>query len=387
MSQDKIIIVGGGGAGISAAQAIRSVNSTIPVTIVTKESIKPYFRPVLTSLLENLDGENKKGFFVKDDQWFSENNIEFITDFNVANIDTEKKTLVDSNGVTLPWSKLILATGSEPLVIPDAFRHRKNVFTVRTIEDTRKLYNFISGVSSVLISGGGLLGLEAAWYILKRGITVHVSEYFKRLLPRQLDEDGGAYLTDIISKSGVKLHTGACIKDFSGETNLDVVLDNGEELKAGCIIYSVGVKSAFPELTPYPPKIERGIIVDDHMCSSIDNIYACGDCAQFGNFIPALWMVALKQGETAGKNAAGGDAIYQHQLYPAMLKAFDTHVMSVGFIEGNFIEHRTANSFMRLFYDESGNSKGAWCIGDPQRATRLIKMVKDSSPAESSVFS
>ncbi|MDD2620852.1 MAG: FAD-dependent oxidoreductase, partial [Syntrophomonadaceae bacterium] len=321
-SNESFVIIGGGIAGLSAAQAIRKRNATGEIVVLTEEPFIPYYRPALSDFLSE-DLPDKR-LFVFDKAWYSENKIDIKTKFKVISMDTAAKTIIGANGESLKYDKLIIASGARSNVPPFKGVDNKGVFTLRSLEDAQAIKEAMKKAKKAVVIGGGVLGLEAVWEMLSSGLEVAVVEFNERLMPRQLDVSSSAILAEIITAKGVKLFLGKATEEILGEDGVvkAVRLNDGQVLDADLVLLSTGVKPNVEIAKEAGLEVKQGIVVDEKMRSNISGIYAAGDVAQFGDRMIGLWSTAMEMGKIAGAAAAGDWLEYKEPRISTMLAAF-----------------------------------------------------------------
>ena len=382
---EHIVIVGASAAGNSAAKEIRSVNSHVHITMLSDEERYPYYRPYLTELIANDKVVEKPGFFLNKKEWYEQNNIELKLGERVTEIDFTSKAVTTSGGNSYSYDKLILANGSNPFVPLKESMDKINVFCVRSYDDALEVNEYARKVKSAVIIGGGLLGLEAADSLNSQGLDVTIIELEKRLLKQHLDEEGSAIIESIIDKSGLRLVLGHKIEEIVGDTvATGIKLDSGEVVQADMIIFSVGIRSNIDLVRDTDIKVERAVVVNEKMETTIPDVYACGDVSQLDSSFVALWMPAVKKGKVAGANAAGRDMIFHDEPYPAILNSFGTNMYSYGEIGtkdnheysayGNFDPNE--NTYKKLFF-KNNILVGFILINKMKQAQKLSNAVKE----------
>lgn len=381
--QEKILIIGGGVAAVSAGDGARGKNKSADIEIIGEESCDPYYRTKLTEYLcEDMEMDKLK---IKKDSWYEEKNIKLTTGVRVENIDTENKKATLSNGEVREYDKLILATGAKCFVPPIKNADIDGVFVVRNMEDTEKVKEFAKSCKRAVVIGGGVLGLEAAWGLKLLGIETSVIEMIDRILPKQLDEVGSEILEKAIEESGVKIYKGAVVNSIEGEKKVtSVLLKDGQSILADLVIISAGISPNKDLAQSMGLNIGRGIIVNEKMETSIKDIYACGDVAEYNGRIIGLWQVAMEQGKTAGINACEGEAQYKEQIQPLNFDGMNIKLISVGAIgnsdeKSEFVEEidTTKKLYKKLYFDNN-KLKGAILIGDVSKGITLIKGVREN---------
>lgn len=318
------VILGNGAAGLSAAKAIRERDKTGSVIMISNEAYPTYNRPMLTkSMVAELDA---KEILVEPEAWYQENNIHLLLEKEVTGIHTDKKEITLSDGTALKYTKLIYALGSECFVPPIPGTDKPEVVAIRRMSDIEKIEAMLDRVQNVVVIGGGVLGLEAAWELKKNRKQVVVLEAAPQIMGRQLDEGASQMLTDISRSNGIDIHAGVQIASIEGESSVTgVKLADGREFPAELVIVSAGVRANVGAAKNAGLDINRGIVVNADMSTSDENIFACGDCAEYEGINYAIWPQALEQGKVAGANAAG-DAL----TYTTVSAGLSFHGMNTG---------------------------------------------------------
>lgn len=318
------VILGNGAAGLSAAKAIRERDKTGSVIMISNEAYPTYNRPMLTkSMVAELDA---KEILVEPEAWYQENNIHLLLEKEVTGIHTDKKEITLSDGTALKYTKLIYALGSECFVPPIPGTDKPEVVAIRRMSDIEKIEAMLDRVQNVVVIGGGVLGLEAAWELKKARKQVVVLEAAPQIMGRQLDEGASQMLTDISRSNGIEIHAGVQIASIEGESSVTgVKLADGREFPAELVIVSAGVRANVGAAKNAGLDINRGIVVNADMSTSDENIFACGDCAEYEGINYAIWPQALEQGKVAGANAAG-DAL----TYTTVSAGLSFHGMNTG---------------------------------------------------------
>ena len=298
------VIIGNGAAGLNAAKAIRERDKTGSVIMISNEPYSTYNRPMLTkSIMADLD-ENQ--IAVEETSWYEENNIIQLLGKEVTSIDADNKEIVMNDGMKLQYTKLIYAAGSECFIPPIPGHDKPEVVAIRRLADTKKIAGLLPEVKHVAVIGGGVLGLEAAWEMRKARCEVTVLELAPILMGRQLDESAGEVLKKIGQDQGIQIHTGVQIASIEGEEHVTgVKLADGTVIPAELVIVSAGVRANVALAKAAGVEVDRAAVVNSKMETSVKDIYACGDCAQFEGINYAIWPQAVEQGKVAGANAVG----------------------------------------------------------------------------------
>ena len=304
------VIIGNGAAGLQAAKAIRERDKTGSVVMISNEPYSTYNRPMLTkSMVAGLSAEQ---IAVEDASWYEQNQIYQILDKEAVAIDTNTKEVKFADGSGVKYTKLIYAAGSECFIPPIEGREKAEVIAIRRLADIQKIEALLPKVKNVVVIGGGVLGLEAAWELKKAQCKVNVLEAGNQLMGRQLDDAASEMLKAISEANDIQIHTGAQIVSIEGEDHVTgVKLKNGDVLPAELVIVSAGVRANTAIAKEAGIEVDRAVVVNSKMETSVEDIYACGDCAQYQGVNYAIWPQALEQGKTAGANAAGDHTEYE----------------------------------------------------------------------------
>lgn len=328
-SENYYVILGNGAAGLNAAKAIRERDKTGSILMVSNEKYRTYNRPMLTkSIMADL---NEDQIAVEDLQWYDKNNIYQVLDKEVTGVNIKDKEIILSDGMKLKYTRLIYALGSECFIPPIAGHDKPEVIAIRRLEDTMKIAGMLPDTKHAVVIGGGVLGLEAAWELKKAGCEVTVLELAPMLMGRQLDAPAGEMLKSISESVGIKIHTGVKIAEITGEASVTgVKLDDGTEFKAELVIVSCGVRANTKLADAMGIKTDRAVVVNSRMETSLEDVYACGDCAQFEGVNYALWPQAVEQGKVAGANAAGDTLEYTQVPAALSFHGMNTALYALG---------------------------------------------------------
>lgn len=217
MKDVSYLIIGNGIAGHGAAKEIRKKDKDGSILIVTSEKRHTYFRIKLTEYIGT--GCDEKKAYVSDEAWYKENNIEVLLDTEMTAFDPKTKKATLSNGEEVIGEKVLLAMGSSPFIPPIKGVEKEGVFAMRTMEDLEAFLVYIEDKEKLVVIGGGLLGLEAAYSILQRGKDVTVIESFDYVLGRQLNRELGLELNEELEDMGIHVRAGQNTKEFQGRSS------------------------------------------------------------------------------------------------------------------------------------------------------------------------
>jgi flavorubredoxin/NADPH-dependent 2,4-dienoyl-CoA reductase/sulfur reductase-like enzyme/rubredoxin len=381
-------IIGSGAAAVSAAEAIRKRNSECTINIYTAESSMPYYRPILTEMISEQIGDEQ--FFIKNESFYSDNNIVINLNSPVAEIQRKEKTITLESGETVAYDKLLLATGASPFVPPIKGKDLPGVFTMRTDSDLGSLQAALKKESTkeVTVVGGGLLGLEAACSLAKLDCKVTVVDTAPTILPRQTDASGSELFHKIVKSSNIDIITNTVVQEIYGnsDTNVQgVILANGTDLKSDLVLISAGLSPNIELAQKAGLECNRAVIVDSSLRTSDVHIFAAGDCAITDGTYYGVWEPALNQGRVAGANMAGDEAEFNGKQYPATLNAFNTSLFALGNLHNSGEEDgaekiiavdELCGNYSALYFTE-GKLDGALMIGDISKAAPIISGINN----------
>jgi nitrite reductase (NADH) large subunit len=380
----RYLIVGNGVAGTTAAQSIRTEDPNAEITVLTDEDVPFYNRMRLTDWIA---GEvTEEALQMKKEAWYRENNIHLELNCPVTDARADEQVLLSADQRSFPYDRLLVATGSRSFIPPIAGSDKSGVFALRTIQDARAISSLAASIQEAVLIGGGLLGLEAGNALRKIGKKVRVVEFFPRLLPRQLDVEGGKRLQYLMEEMGFSFWLGAKTQEIVGTNQVEgVLLEGGERLPAGMVIVSAGVRPRMELADPLGIATDKGIVVDAHLRTSHPNVYAAGDVAQFQGMAYGIWPAALEQGKAAGLNMAGKETAYQGTVMANSLKVVGIDLASAGNIDAEgTMEGRVQSDegrYRKIVLDQ-GRIVGCIMLGDTRgfsQVTRAMAEKKDVS--------
>ncbi|HKK90526.1 MAG TPA: FAD-dependent oxidoreductase [Desulfobacteraceae bacterium] len=332
----KHLIIGNGIAGINAARAIREMDTTAAIFMVSDETFPPYSRPMISYVLEGSEPHAKLPLFAGN--VYEDLNITPVLGHRVAHLDVQKKSIHLENGTEIDCQKLLIASGADARRIRVQGADLGNIFTMRTQQDVLDHLAAISqGVKNALVLGGGLVGFRAAHALLKRGITVTMLITSAYPLAMQVDETAGRMILRELQSHGLSVKIGVSVASFDGDNQVKAArLNSGETLGCDLVIVGKGVDPSLGFIAENAIEMDYGILVDPYLCSSVPDIYAAGDAAESMDiarqtrWINAIWPEAAIQGRIAGCNMAGRKVVYPGSLGRNVMRIYDLDVMTMG---------------------------------------------------------
>ena len=306
---EPLVIIGNGMAAARLAEELTARSlGRYAIAVVGEEPRLAYNRVLLSSLLA--DDVTTAELELKSARWWRDRGVTLVYGCPAVAIETDIRRVRLANGVTLPYAKLVLATGSRPIRLPVPGANLTGVLTFRDIADVECLRRTGAGKRAVVI-GGGLLGLEAAHGLAKAGAQVTLVHLMDRLMERQLDARAAAMLQAEVEARGVTVLTRAETASIEGHGHVEaVVLRDGRRLAADMVVFAIGIRPNVELARTADLAIDRGIIIDDGLATSRAGIFAIGECAEHKRICYGLVEPAYEQARVLARRLAGEDVHY-----------------------------------------------------------------------------
>ena len=302
-----VIIIGGGGAGLAAADTLRREGYDGPVTMISADDAPPSDRPNLSK--DYLAGKAQDDWIpLRSPEYFTQHRIELLLGTRVTSIDVAQRQVVLERGDRRPFGALLIATGAEPVHPPIPGADGPHVHYLRSFADSRAIVDKAGAAKHVVVVGASFIGLEVAASLRTRGIAVDVVAPDHLPLERVMGPEVGRFIQSVHEKQGVAFHLGQSVTRIDGRT---VTLGDGTTLDADFIVLGVGVRPATALAEQAGLAMDKGIAVDEYLETSAPGIFAAGDVARWpdarsGQKIRVEhWVVAERQGQTAARNILG----------------------------------------------------------------------------------
>src|SRR3954468_10133384 len=303
-SPESVVIVGAGAAGNSAAETLRREGYQGPITLFDPDPDAPYDRPNLSK--DYLAGSAPEDWIpLHPPEFYAERDIHIVRNLRVAGLDLGQHRIRLDDGSTYPYGALLLATGATPVRLPQG---NSSILYLRTLRDSKAIIAASASARRVIILGASFIGLEVAASLRARKLEVHVVAPDRRPLERVMGPELGDFIRKLHEEHGVNFHLQQTAKEFApGE----VVLENGQRLKADLIVAGIGVRPNLELAERAGLILDRGVVVDPFLKTSAPDVFAAGDIARWpdphtGERIRVEhWVVAQRQGQTAARNMLG----------------------------------------------------------------------------------
>jgi len=374
----RVVVVGAGIAGLTASAEARQAAPGVEIVLLSREPSFPYYRLNLTRYLA---GEvDHAQLQMRQEEWFRSERIDWHPG-EVVGLDRAAGRVELRSGERIDYDRLILAGGSHPFVPPLGGVTRDGVTVLRTLADARAIEGRLRPGLRCVCIGGGLLGLETAGALARRGVAVTLLEGQPWLLPRQLPRGGGERLQRLVEAEGIAVRCGVEVRELGGDEAVGGVrLADGSELAAELVILSAGVRPNSHLARQGGLKVGSGVLVDDRMVTSDPAILACGDLAEHRGRLYGIWPASFAQGTVAGRNAVGGAAEFTGMPPANRLKVLRSELFSVGQLalpdaSYQLCELEDEDGYRGLVCHD-GRVVGAALLGDTGLAADLTEAVR-----------
>ncbi len=384
----KYVIIGGSAAGVTAAETLREHDKKSSITLISDEEFPLYSRCLLTYLIAGSIDESK--LYFKSENFYKDNNIKTYLGKKAVSVDTKKKAVSLEGKTQISYDKLLFATGASPKGVDVPGIKKRGVFTIRKIDDARTIMNMLENVKEVAILGGGLIGLRDAYALRLRQKEVTVVVKSPQVLSQMVDMDAARIIASTLEKNGIKIMTGVAAREIVGGESVEgILLDNNEKLNCQLIIIGKGVKPNTELASSCGGiKVEDGIVVDEFLRTSIEDIFAAGDVAETYDIaretkrINALWPCAVEQGEIAALNMLGKETAYEGSLSMNSVDFFNLSCISMGATlsknEGSYeIISKIGEDVYKKFVLKENRIVGMILVGDVKIAGIISALIKE----------
>ena len=382
MMKRKLVMIGNGMAGVRCMEEILKRNrEAFDITIVGDEPYPNYNRIMLSHVLQ---GKTEiKDININDWKWYEDNDITLFTGEKVTEIDPEEKEIKTDKGSAISYDELIIATGSSAFILPVNGSELEGVIGFRTIQDTEFMIETADRYQKAVVIGGGLLGLEAARGLMDRGMEVEVVHLMPSLMEQQLDAPAAKMLKKDLEAQGMKFLMEKQTTEIYGNERVEgIKFSDGTSVECDLVVMAVGIRPNIQLAKHAGLDVNRGIIVDDHMQTSIPSIYAVGECAEHNGITYGLVAPLYEQGTALAEYLTGAKTTgYQGSILSTQLKVAGCDLFSGGKIaeddetDAIIVHDQFAGVYKKVLV---ANNKvvGVVLYGDASDGTRLFTMLK-----------
>jgi nitrite reductase (NADH) large subunit len=379
----RVVVIGNGIAGVTCADHVRRRHPGVDIDVIADESYHLYNRMAITRVIYGRTA--MQGLPLLPDAWWDANGVTPWLNTRATRIDLDSREVALGTGETLEYDRLVLAMGSSGFVPPLEGYGAPGTFVLRTADDASAIRSFVQEHTArrAVVAGGGLLGLEAAYALHKLGLHVTVLERSGSLLRRQLDGRAGELLREYLEGLGMDVLVDAESEslDVNGRVR-GVQLRDGRLLEGELFLVAAGITPNVGLAAAAGVDVNRGVVVDDELRTSAEDVFAVGDVAEHRGQILGLWPTAVDQAEVAAENLLGGNRAYEGTLPVTMLKVVGVQLTSIGRIEqldGDEVvalEDTADHAYRKLLIDADGRIAGAIMLGYPNEAAAVQEAIK-----------
>jgi nitrite reductase (NADH) large subunit len=381
----KLVVVGNGMAGVACVEQILKHAPKFEITIFGDETHVNYNRILLSSVLA---GEKAADDILLNSlEWYEKNGINLRLGVRITDVDAERKRVAGDDGSITPFDKLLIATGSTPLIPPMEGTEKGGVFVFRNLDDTRALLDCAAPGKKAVVIGGGLLGLEAARGLQVQGCDVTVVHLMDTLMERQLDLTGGGYLKAKMECLGVKVLLERSTTAILGNGRaVGLAFKDGSSVEADFVVIAAGIRPNVELGRKAGLQVNRGIVVNDYMETSNPDIFAVGECVEHNGTCYGLVAPLFEQGKVLAATITGNRGpVYGGTIQAAKLKIMGVDVFSAG----NFSEKVPGTDAVR--YEDpalgvykkltvrDGKLAGVILVGDTSDSHRYMDWLRAST--------
>jgi nitrite reductase (NADH) large subunit len=384
--KERLVVIGNGMAGCRAVQEVLKRDpDRYEIVIFGAEPRVNYDRIMLSPVLA---GEKTFAqIVINDEAWYRDNGITLHAGRRVEVIDRAAKLVRAEGGLEVWYDKLLLAMGSDPIRLPLPGADLKGVVTFRDLDDVEAMVEAVQPGARAVVIGGGLLGIEAAYGLARRGMGATVVHLMDVLMERQLDASAGFLLTEAMAERGVETVLGANSEEILGEDGrvAGLKLKDGRVLPCNLLVMAVGIRPATGLAKACELEVGRGIVVDDAMQTSDPSIYAVGECVEHRGQVYGLVAPIWEMCKTLGQSLTGAEAAYEGSVLSTRLKVSGVDVFSAGkFAGGEGCEDIVFRDAGRGVYKrivlEDGKVAGAVLFGDAADGGWYFDLMRSGQP-------
>jgi nitrite reductase (NADH) large subunit len=382
---EPLVIVGNGMAAARLVDELTKVAlGRYAIAVIGDEPRLAYNRVLLSSVLAGETASHE--IELKHAAWWRDRGVTVKYGCLATAIDVGRRELKIANEESIAFSKLVLATGSTPLRLNVPGADLAGVHTFRDSRDVDLLLSLAARKTPVVVVGGGLLGLEAAYGLARRGVPVTLVHLMDRLMERQLDAPAAELLKSLVERKGIRILLNANTARLHGESRVEgVELADGRRIDADAVIFAAGIRPNVALAKDAGIPVNRGIVVDDSLQTGAPDIFALGECAEHRGICYGLVEPAYEQARILARHLAGGPAGYDGSIVATNLKVSGVSVFSAGDFTGvdgsetivlNDVTHGT---YKKLVISD-GRLAGAVLVGDVEDALWYLELIRNGRP-------
>jgi nitrite reductase (NADH) large subunit len=382
---EPLVIVGNGMAAARLVDELsRAALGRYAIAVIGDEPRLAYNRVLLSSVLAGETASHE--IELRPASWWQDRGVTLKYGCVATEIDVGRRELKIENDESIPFSKLILATGSAPLRLNVPGADLAGVHTFRDSRDVDLLLTLAAQKKRVVVVGGGLLGLEAAYGLAKAGAPVTLIHLMDRLMERQLDAPAAELLKSLVERKGIKILLNANTARIHGETRVEgVELADGRRIDADAVIFAAGIRPNIALAKEAGISVNRGVVVDDHLRTAAADVFAIGECAEHRGICYGLVEPAYEQARVLAQHLAGSAACYAGSVMSTNLKVSGVSVFSAGDFTGadgseQIVLSDVRHGTYKKLVVADGKLTGAVLVGDTADALWYLELIRNHTP-------
>ena len=382
---EPLVIVGNGMAAARLVDELAKVAlGRYAIAVIGDEPRLAYNRVLLSSVLAGETASHD--IELRPAAWWRDRGVTLKYGCVATEIDVGRRELKIANEESIGFSRLVLTTGSTPLRLNLPGAGLAGVHTFRDSRDVDLLLTLAAQKKRVVVVGGGLLGLEAAYGLAKAGTLVTLIHLMDRLMERQLDAPAAELLKSLVERKGIRVMLGANTARVLGETRVEgIELTDGRRIDTDAVIFAAGIRPNIALAKNAGIPVNRGIVVDDHLQTGAPDIFALGECAEHRGICYGLVEPAYEQARVLAQFLAGGAAAYGGSIVATNLKVSGVSVFSAGdFIDADGTETIVLDDVRHGTYKKlvvsDGRLTGAVLVGDVGDALWYLELIRNREP-------
>ncbi len=379
----RLIVIGNGMAPGRMLENVLDIDRDLfNITIFNAEPRVNYNRLMLSPVLSG--DKTYEDIITHNDAWYADNSITLYKSTKIVKIDVDEKLITTDQQEIYQYDKLVIATGSNPITIPLPGRHLPGVMVYRDLDDVTKMIKVSEGKGSAVVIGGGLLGLEAAAGLAERGMRVTVIHLADTLMEKQLDPAAGYLLQSAMQLKGVKVVVGAQTTEINGQEKVEgVTLKDGRMFKCELVVMAVGIRPSTSLAESAGIAVNRGILVNDQLETSVSDVYALGECVEHRETCYGLVAPLYEMAGTLADTLCGKSGTYNGTVTATKLKVNGVDLYSAGDFadspgrEEIVLRDANAGIYKRLVLEDNIIC-GVVLYGDTQDGPWYFQLLKSS---------
>jgi len=382
---EPLVIVGNGMAAVRLVdELVTTALGRYAIAVIGEEPRLAYNRVLLSSVLAGETASHD--IELKPAAWWRDRGVTLKYGCRATEIDVGRRELKIEGDESIEFSRLVLATGSSPLRLNVPGAELNGVHTFRDSRDVDLLLSLAARKKPVVVIGGGLLGLEAAYGLAKAGTPVTLLHLMDRLMERQLDASAAGLLKSLVERKGIAVELNANTARIHGTSRVEgVELADGRRIEADAVVFAAGIRPNTKLAQEAGLTVNRGIVVDDVMQTSAPGIFALGECAEHRGVCYGLVEPAYEQARVLARHLSGRNAAYQGSVVATNLKVSGVSVFSAGdFLGSDASEAILLSDIRRGTYKKlviaDGKLTGAVLVGDVGDALWYLELIRTRNP-------